>query len=55
MKTQKQNKMALKKLTIASINTNALNKIKGGSSIPPTEDTFQATVRNLGGPCVHIP
>jgi len=54
MKTQKQNKMALKKLTIASINTDNLNKIKGGSSVPDTFD-FEATARYPGGPCVHIP
>ncbi|MDH7447392.1 class I lanthipeptide [Aquimarina sp. 2201CG14-23] len=34
MKQQQKNKFSLKKLTIARINVNAMNHIKGGSSLP---------------------
>ncbi|SHJ46963.1 hypothetical protein [Aquimarina spongiae] len=51
MKTQKQNKMALKKLTIASINTQNLHLIKGGSSVPTDA---VPTVKHPGGPCVQV-
>ncbi len=55
MKTQNQNKMTLKKLTIASINTQKLQVIKGGSSVVGTDSDICGTARFPGGPCVHIP
>ncbi|WP_298314421.1 class I lanthipeptide [uncultured Aquimarina sp.] len=39
MKQQQNNKISLKKLTIARINIDAMHEIKGGSSLP-TFETF---------------
>ncbi len=47
------NKIGLKKLTIAKINTQWMNAVKGGSSIPPgLTDEEPATVGNHGV-CPH--
>ncbi len=56
MKTQKPNKINLKKLTIAKISVNKLNVVKGGSSVPPTEQIglCRATAREHGGACIQI-
>ncbi|MFD2563789.1 class I lanthipeptide [Aquimarina rubra] len=55
MKEDKLQKLNFKKLTVAKIDTSALNKIKGGTSIPPGEG--QATLMNQqhqANPCNYI-
>jgi len=55
MKEQNFEKLNFKKLTVAKIDTTFLNKIKGGTSIPPIEG--RATLagdQQAVGPCNQI-
>ncbi len=54
MKTHKSNKINLKKLTIARISLNAMNAVKGGSSIPTEVAPTVPPGRN-DGICYHRP
>ncbi|WP_157766224.1 class I lanthipeptide [Aquimarina aggregata] len=52
MKTYKSNTLSLKKLTVARINSDALQLLKGGSSYPPTTSPDDlGTIRRRGGMC----
>ncbi|WP_160114748.1 hypothetical protein [Aquimarina sp. AU474] len=45
------NKIGLKKLTIAKINTQWMNAVKGGSSLPSNITDDLPTVKRHGEPC----
>ncbi|WP_298542129.1 class I lanthipeptide [uncultured Aquimarina sp.] len=49
MKKQQNNKISLKKLTIARIQADMMHQIKGGSSLPST------TMHSNDDPCVIDP
>ncbi len=51
MKSHKSNILQLKKLTIARINPETLQLLKGGSSLPTSTTDEIGTVRRIGGMC----
>ncbi len=45
MKNKKTNTISLKKLTIARISMTEMNQVKGGSSVPTTDEFYDTHIQ----------